>query len=344
MPTPSLIQKKILAYAKINAGFKTKDLKVILKISRQTTAEHLRKLVVLGQLVKTGSTHNAAYWLPGKSIALQPKLFLVKKLQNLQEHEVFEEIQRRLPLKKSLSKNVQSIATYSFSEMLNNAVDHSNSQTAEMEVEVRDGSFYFKIRDFGIGIFENVKKGFSLNDEYEGAEHLLKGKQTTMPTRHSGQGIFFTSRIADLFVLHSHKLRVVVDNLQDEAYFSDVTYLKGTLIEFRIKQRSRKTLHELFSKFSDPEDFEFDKNEFRVRLRAGTELVSRSQARKLIFGLEEYRRIVFDFKDISGIGQAFVDEIFRVYALANPRKIISYINAGPAVDFMIKRALQDIPK
>ena len=34
-----------------------------------------------------------------------------------------------------------------------------------------------------------------------------KGKRTTMPDRHSGEGIFFTSRVMDLFEIESHHLR-----------------------------------------------------------------------------------------------------------------------------------------
>jgi len=332
---------KILAFANKHPTFKVRDLIPILKISRQTIAEHLRRMVNQGKLIKTGSTHNATYQLKGRNdrAPTTTGLKLIRKLTGLEEDRVFDEIRNRMTLKKYLSQNVLSIAYYSFCEMLNNSIDHSKSEKATTEVELKDGYYHFKIRDFGIGIFKNVQTKFRLQSEYEAAEHLLKGKQTTMPERHSGQGIFFTSRIADQFSLYSHKLRVLVDNELDDAYFADMKFIRGTQVEFKIKQRSRKKLQELFSKFSDEStNFEFNKNVLRVRLRSDRELVSRSQARRLLMGLEEFEILVFDFKDIPGIGQAFADEVFRVYANANPSKKLTYENAGPIVEFMLKRA------
>lgn len=117
---------------------------------------------------------------------------------------------------------------------------------------------------------------------------------------------------------------------------------EGTRVEFKIKQRSRKNLQELFNKFSpEDENFEFNKNEMRVRLRSSLELISRSQARRLLAGLDDFKTITFDFKDIPGIGQAFADEIFRVYPSMNPEKKVNYENAGPVVKFMIERALSE---
>jgi hypothetical protein len=46
-----------------------------------------------------------------------------------------------------------------------------------------------------------------------------------------------------------------------------------------------------------------------------------------------------DFAGISEIGQAFADELFRVFANAHPRIRITPINAEPAVAQMIKRAV-----
>ena len=63
------------------------------------------------------------------------------------------------------------------------------------------GIFTFTVSDRGVGAFESVRKKFKMKNSFEAAEHLLKGKQTTAPERHSGQGIFFTSRIADHFAL-----------------------------------------------------------------------------------------------------------------------------------------------
>lgn len=341
----SASREKILAYAKKGGLFRATEIAELLGVTRQTATSHLKGLVEKGFLVKSGSTRNASYRIrkEGEENPEEKSLTLIKALKNLQEDEVFEETRKRLPLKNFLNKNVLSIAYYSFSEMLNNAIDHSQSLKATISVELKEGYFHFSIKDEGIGIFENVRSCFKLEDEYQAAEHVLKGKQTTDPTRHSGQGIFFTSRIADQFILYSHKLKVTLDNQQDDAHFSDEPFIKGTLVEFKIKQGSKKKLQELFNRFSPEKDnYEFNKNEIRVRLRSDLTLISRSQARRLLFGLEEFKTLTFDFKGVHGIGQGFADEIFRVFASMHPDKTLTYENAGPVVQFMIERAREDI--
>ncbi len=69
-----------------------------------------------------------------------------------------------------------------------------------------------------------------------------------------------------------------------------------------------------------------------------SETLSRSQARRLLFGLEKFRRVVLDFKKVQGVGQSFADEIFRVFHNAHPRIQIEAIHGAPSVTFMIRRA------
>ncbi|AWB35747.1 STAS-like domain-containing protein [Orrella marina] len=45
------------------------------------------------------------------------------------------------------------------------------------------------------------------------------------------------------------------------------------------------------------------------------------------------------FDGVESIGQAFADEIFRVFQNEHPEVSISAQNTNPDVDFMIKRAL-----
>lgn len=334
-----LTKDKILKIAKTRSSVRTHELVKKLKLSRQTVAHHLKTLVNAGNLTKTGSTRNATYAFARKPVPIfSPEVKMTKKARMLEEDRVFEEVSKRLNLKKNLSPNVWKIAYYSFYEMLNNAIDHSRSASVNIHVQLNQGKFLFTIRDFGIGVFKNVKHGFHLHDEFEAAEHVFKGKQTTDPARHSGQGIFFTSRIADLFSLRSHLLSATVDNDKQDTYFSSESNLKGTLVSFSIRQRSRKNLNHLFKEFAN-EDFDFDKNQVRVKLRRYSDLVSRSQARRLLNGLESFKRITFDFKGIRGMGQAYADEIFRVFANRHPTIKIDYENANSAVEFMIRRAL-----
>ena len=64
----------------------------------------------------------------------------------------------------------------------------------------------FTIKDDGIGIFTKIQQDFNLSDKRHSILELAKGKLTSDPLRHSGEGIFFTSRMFDRFVILSEDL------------------------------------------------------------------------------------------------------------------------------------------
>ncbi|MBU1862219.1 MAG: STAS-like domain-containing protein [Candidatus Omnitrophica bacterium] len=66
--------------------------------------------------------------------------------------------------------------------------------------------------------------------------------------------------------------------------------------------------------------------------------MARSQARRILFGLDQFKCIVLDFKDVAGIGQGFADEIFRVFQNAHPDISFEVVNANESVQFMIARS------
>ena len=67
--------------------------------------------------------------------------------------------------------------------------------------------------------------------------------------------------------------------------------------------------------------------------------VSRSQAKRILYNLDKFQRVVLDFTDVRMVGQGFVDEVFRVYQNQHPHMSIRYSNANPDVEFMIKRSI-----
>jgi hypothetical protein len=76
-----------------------------------------------------------------------------------------------------------------------------------------------------------------------------------------------------------------------------------------------------------------------VRLSAiGVTFVSRSEARRLVHGLDRFREVVLDFDRVESVGQGFADEVFRVFARAHPRTRLVPTNMGEAVAFMVGRA------
>ena len=65
-------------------------------------------------------------------------------------------------------------------------------------------------------------------------------------------------------------------------------------------------------------------------------LVSRSQGRRLVMGLERFERVNFDFSGVEAIQQGFADEVFRVWKAAHPGIEISVSGAEPAVQQMLR--------
>ncbi len=340
METKSLILK----VAKQKGVIRTSDIVRLTGIARQTIAQHLKELVEQRKLSKTGSTQKASYRIStshDKTTKAVIKFTAERKIAGLNEDQVFQECNRILNLNSVLSKNVLAIANYAFTEMLNNAIEHSKSKLVRIQVTVSSGQFAFEIRDRGMGVYENVRRKFNLPDLMIAAEHLLKGKQTTDPKHHSGQGIFFTSKIADLFVLKSQSLELRIDNaaLQDTFLLRMPKLLKGTSVFFSIKTQARKNLKTLFDQYTNAE-YEFDKTTIIVKLSQQIGgYVSRSEARRILFGLDGFKRIVFDFKKVRGVGQGFSDEIFRVYVQTHPEKKLEIIHAAKEVEFMIQRAM-----
>ena len=311
-------------------------------ISRQTVAQHLRELIEAKKLIRTGSTRNARYISYNAKLAAQRKEQIMfrslYRTKGLEEDSVFQELALKLQLRKKLSPAAYKIANYAFTEMLNNAVEHSKCPDVFVRTICEAGDFKFLVEDKGIGVFESIRKKFGLKRYEEAVEHLLKGKQSTDPKHHSGQGIFFTSKIADRFVLISAKLRLVIDNKKKDEFLFDISEnVKGTKVEFMLKQKSKKDLKALFDEYSNA-DYEFDKTKLTVRLsQYKSEYISRSEAKRLLFGLDEFKRIVFDFSHVPGIGQGFADEIFRVYQLKRPGIEMTAINMNPSVEFMVRR-------
>jgi anti-sigma regulatory factor (Ser/Thr protein kinase)/predicted transcriptional regulator len=310
--------------------------------SRQYISGILSDLVTKGALVVAGSKRFTFYSAPSKAGMLIDKETRTLLNKGLTDHLVYEEITSKSVLAKRFNDTTSSIVNFAFTEMLNNAIEHSRSDRIKIEF-YRDGhDLVFTIRDFGVGVFENVKKKYGLNSDLEAIQELLKGKTTTEPKAHSGEGIFFTSKSADEFLLESFMSRLRVDNkIEDVFVESRQRSLRGTKVTFRVNLHSSRHLSDIFKKYyTDPESFAFDKTIIMVKLYTmGTVYVSRSQARRVLSNVEKkFKVIILDFDKVPTIGQAFADEVFRVFGSKHPSVEVRAINMNDNVEFMIKRA------
>lgn len=345
-----LTKQKILEIAKKKGQIRTKDLSVLFDVSRQYASMLIAQLIEERLLIRIGSTRNAFYILPEYAKAhpqiLPSKFFKRLKNIHLEEHKILAEIEEKFPQISELKEHIKNIFIFAFSEMLNNAIEHSRSKSVSVEISITDNDLRFIVNDSGIGVFRNVMQKKKLRSELEAAQDILKGKTTTIPKSHSGQGIFFTSKAADVFILDSFGQQMTVNNKTHDIAVRRIRVAKrGTRVIFRIKTDSHKHLSDVFKKYtnlSDESDYGFDKTEIRIKLyTAGGVNISRSQARRILHGLEKFKIISFDFDNVPMIGQAFADEIYRVFHNKHPNIELQEVHMNEAVKFMIERSKTD---
>jgi len=187
-------------------------------------------------------------------------------------------------------------------------------------------------------------------DERHAVLELVKGKFTTDPQSHSGEGIFFSSKLGDFFSIKSAGIAFYAqDNANNPELYQviqeETPDIEGTMVSFTINLSHSKTLSDVFGRFTrSPEDYGFSKTCIPVKLLNPSDedvtLMSRSQAKRLLRQVDKFVNVIFDFEGVSLIGQGFADEIFRVFHNAHPYVILTHINCNDKVLFMIKRAEQ----
>lgn len=257
-------------------------------------------------------------------------------LRGLQEHEVWREIVQMLDL--DTKCGAADIIPMAFNEMLNNAIDHSEGSEVKIKFEVAPRFWSFEIVDDGCGVYSKIMREFKLENRFESVAELSKGKQTTAPKAHSGEGIFFTSKAVDLFQLSSDGIQWTVDNLLGDFTVGQVKYQRGTRVYCQLQVDTERRYVDVFKEFTV--DHHFLRTRPTVKLfETGMTFVSRSEARRLLTGLGKFNEIQLDFEKVEAVGQGFVDEIFRVWALDNLDKKIVPINMNDAVSFMVNRGI-----
>lgn len=301
-------------------------------ISRQAAHRHLAAFVAEGSLRVDGRGRAVKYRRAGSLPFSRryPRAVIA-------EDRVWQELAVELSTLRGLEPDARAVFQYAFTEMLNNAIEHSGSREVEVRVEAIRGGLAFEIIDEGRGAFANLRRTLGLGSDIEALAELSKGKLTTLPQGHTGEGIFFTSKVADEFALESGRLRWLVDNLRGDVAVGEAANRRGTLVRFEAARRPRRKLADVFAEYTD--EFKFTKTRVVVKLFAlGARFVSRSEARRVLNGLDRFREVVLDFRGVEEVGQGFTDEVFRVWAAAHRTTKISAVNKNRAVEFMVRRA------
>lgn len=304
-------------------------------ISRQAVNAHLKKLITQKSIVQEGKTRNISY----RAHPLVENT-LVFPLSGLEEDRIWRDSVR--PILGALPDNIIDIWSYGFTEMLNNAIDHSQGRYAVVTIKRYPVLSEISITDDGLGIFRRIQQILNLNDERHAILELSKGKLTTDPDNHTGEGIFFSSRMFDEYAILSGGVYFTHEyNKPEDWIIERNTPSSGTTVFMQLSNNSSRKIKSVFDEFAGSDDYGFDKTVVPVSLaRYGNEsLVSRSQAKRLLARIDRFKIVIFDFEGIEQIGQAFADEVFRVFKNQHPDIQIHFIKATHDVENMIVRAL-----
>jgi anti-sigma regulatory factor (Ser/Thr protein kinase) len=306
-----------------------------LGISRQAVHRHLAAMIAEGAVRTEGRTRSMRYTLVPMSTTYSTEQID----QGLEEHAVWEKTV--LPKLGGLPNNVVDICNYGFTEILNNARDHSQGMVAEIAVTLFKPYLRLRISDDGIGVFRKIKEQCGLGDEQHAIFELTKGKLTTDPEHHTGEGIFFTSRMFDRFVLASGRVALVHSRESGDWLIEEQVTPIGTYVVMDISTNSSCEMKEVFDYYaSGKDDYAFSKTQVIVDLaKEGNErLISRSQAKRVLARLDRFKEVLLDFTGVQAIGPAFADEIFRVFSNAHPEVKLVPVNVSEEVAGMIQRA------
>lgn len=305
-------------------------------VTRASVNGYLRSLIAEGLIEATGKTKSRKYELKpldqyGEQLSLTPELA---------EDRVLRE--RLSPHLIKLTESVRSICEYGFTEMLNNAIEHSGGSKCFIGFRRTYTTVRLFVNDDGVGIFDKIERACHLADKREAILELSKGKLTTDSKNHTGEGIFFTSRMFDKFWIISGGLAYRRTKSDDAEWLIEAVEDDdpGTLVGMEISTNATHTAKDIFDKFVD-DDYRFSRTHVLLALAKyeGENLVSRSQARRLLARVERFSEVMLDFAGINDVGQAFADEIFRVWTREHPNTRIVPIGTTDAVQDMIRHAL-----
>ena len=339
------IKKYLLNQIEDKKGNIIKNAALTCQVTETTIRRYISQLLE-SETIKRSKENPSGYEL----VSIEKFLIYEPKKYHLEEDKIYDK--DIYPLINDLPENVEKIWCYVFTEIMNNAIEHSNADTICCIFRRNDVNTSIFINDDGIGIFKKIQqyileadgKNATIDDAMVG---LFTGKFTTDASSHSGEGIFFSSRSMDdfyiissgrLFTHDSYDMNIAKDlSTIDNRDAKDLCEKKGTIVSLLLTNETKRELKEVFDMFSAV-DKGFYKTQIPIKNAIPNAFpVSRSQARRISIGFDKFDVVELDFTGVEDIGQAFADEIFRVFQNKNPQIRIEVSNANSVVADMIQR-------
>ncbi|MDP6927403.1 MAG: winged helix-turn-helix domain-containing protein, partial [Rhodospirillales bacterium] len=251
-------------------------------LSRNAINRYINRLIDDGYLEAEGKTRARRYRLRD---LVRLEFEITDITRNSSEDAVWRF--RILPHIGDVPRNIIDICQYGFTEMFNNVIDHSVSNTAAIAYNQTYSTIELMVVDQGVGIFQKIQADFDLPDPRSALLELSKGKLTSDPERHAGEGIFFASRMFDDFFIDSGGLSYVRHRKDDADWLFEVRDIArtgaGTAVTMAISTDAAWTTKEVFDQYVG-DDVRFRKTHVPVSLGnyPGEQLVSRSQAKRIL--------------------------------------------------------------
>jgi len=299
--------------------------------SLRSARRALTRLTELQWLVRTG-TRRQPRWQPG---ALR-QVVRCYELQGLQEDLPWTlDFAPCFEWPAPLNRLVQ----HAFCELLNNAIDHSGGSHVTVSLRQTATQVQLLVSDNGRGAFERIAQTFAIADPAHAMLELGKGRLTSLPQRHSGQGLFFTSRLADVFDLHANAVAFRQREWDGRGWQPQRPLrAPGTSVYAAFSLDTTRTLEAVRQTYcSDGVAFDRTVVPLRVITSERVGLESRAQARRVHARLAQFARAELDFAGVPVIGQAFADELFRVLpAVDTGATEMIPVNMSAAVSAMVQ--------
>ena len=332
------IRHQIVADVRTHPADVSKHIAELFAITPQAVSNHTQRLEKEGWLKSTGTGKGKRYFIGD----LREHKSLFSLTGEFKEDSVWRDHYSFIV--EGQPENIVDICQYGFTEMVNNVIDHSGGQHVSITAIRDKEKIIIIVTDDGEGIFRKIKRLCKLSDERQALFELSKGKLTTDPVHHTGEGIFFTSRAFDEFRIDSkgvsfcHDDQLAFDFILESEFSENES---GTAVYMMIKRDSTRDIQRVFDDYAGPDEYQFNKTVIPVRLAQyeNEKLVSRSQAKRVLARIERFKHVIFDFEGVMAVGQAFADEIFRVYAQQHPDIELLPVKMEPNVEKMVNRAI-----
>ena len=300
-------------------------------VSRGTMTKQLKRLVDSGWLERTGLTR--PHFKPG----VQREVTTEYAIAGLDEHTPWL---RDVHPVLQLSPAVARIAQHVFGELLNNAIDHASATQVTVSVRQTPTHLHILIGDNGQGVFNQLASKAGLPDAQRAALEISKGRLTTQPECHGGRGLFFVARMVDAMNLQSNGQVLQWRHRGESVQFrSHPLNRTGTTVFVSLALDSTVRPTDTYSAFgSEDAPLDFSRTQVPLRLLTdnGLTLDSRAQARWVVSRLELFATAELDFEGVEDIGPSFIDEVFRVYAKANPEVALQPTKVSVRVEKLLK--------